>query len=115
MRTLPDLNSHSIKSIFTLISWISIIIFTFAISACVGDNDEPNQEPTTETNADKLFLQNTEKIDNALANNIITDVESAKTFCSKLEGYKGATVPQDGFVSLFFDGDREFFIDFARC
>lgn len=115
MRTLPDLNSHSIKSIFTLISWISIIIFTFAISACVGDNDEPNQEPTTETNADKLFSQNTEKIDNALANNIITDVESAKMFCSKLEGYKGATVPQDGFVSLFFDGDREFFIDFARC
>lgn len=115
MRTLPDLNSHSIKSIFTLISWISIIIFTFAISACVRDNDEPNQEPTTETNADKLFSQNTEKIDNALANNIITDVESAKMFCSKLEGYKGATVPQDGFVSLFFDGDREFFIDFARC
>lgn len=115
MRTLPDLNSHSIKSIFTLISWISIIIFTFAISACVGDNDEPNQEPKTEADTDKLFSQNTEQIDNALANNVITDVESAKTFCSKLEGYKGAKVPQDGFVSLFFDGDREFFIDFARC
>lgn len=115
MRTLPDLNSHSIKSIFTLISWISIIIFTFAISACDGDNDEPNQDPKAETDTDKLFSQNTEQIDNALANNVITDVESAKTFCSKLEGYKGATVPQDGFVSLFFDGDREFFIDFARC
>ncbi len=115
MRTLTNLNSQLLKCAFTLISWISIITFAFVVTACGGDNDEPNQEPTTETDADKLFSQNTEKIDNALANNIITNVESAKTFCSKLEGYKGAKIPQDGFISLFFDGDREFFIDFAKC
>lgn len=107
---------HSVYSRFSgIVSALTlcscIIIAMSGFTAC--SSDEPDGSVQEEIDpADQQFEANIVKINDALQSHAITDAASAKVFCTTLEGFTGANEPDEDFVSLYFDGDREYFIDF---
>lgn len=114
MRSLFCQNSRFSLTFSTLASWGCIVLtICLVLTACSSDEPEkPSQRDSHDTEYDEQFEANSDQIDAALRDNTIIDVATATAFCSGLEGFEYADNPEDGFVSLHFKGNREYFIDF---